>query len=162
MLARMIDRRTVLALMIAPLAGSAFAQDAPPPDPLSALRGVARPLYLFAPSAEDARLVEQRKAIETAYPGFAERDQVLVTVAGEEVSVLGPPRLAALVPGTMGASTADALRKRMKVGADEFAVVLVGKDGGEKMRQAEPLGTEALFKTVDAMPMRQSEVKERS
>jgi len=36
-------------------------------------------------------------------------------------------------------------------------VVLIGKDGGEKLRSAQPITAERLFATIDAMPMRQSE-----
>jgi hypothetical protein len=42
--------------------------------------------------------------------------------------------------------------------AHPFTVVLVGKDTTEKLRQNEVLTAEALFETIDAMPMRQQEM----
>ena len=42
-----------------------------------------------------------------------------------------------------------------------FEAVLVGKDGGEKLRSPEPLTPERLFETIDAMPMRQQEMRQR-
>jgi hypothetical protein len=42
-------------------------------------------------------------------------------------------------------------------GASSFAVVLVGKDGGEKRRSNDVVAVEELFAQIDAMPMRQSE-----
>jgi hypothetical protein len=35
-----------------------------------------------------------------------------------------------------------------------FAVILIGKDGEIKMRQARPIAAAALETTIDAMPMR--------
>ena len=43
-----------------------------------------------------------------------------------------------------------------------FSVVLVGKDGGEKLRRTTPLAPAELFALVDAMPMRRAEMRERN
>jgi len=48
-----------------------------------------------------------------------------------------------------------------RFGATAFSVVLIGKDGGEKLRQSTPLAPAELFAIVDAMPMRQAEIKRR-
>jgi hypothetical protein len=48
-----------------------------------------------------------------------------------------------------------------RFGAPAFSVVLIGKDGGEKLRRSTPLAPEELFAIVDAMPMRQAEVRTR-
>ena len=40
-----------------------------------------------------------------------------------------------------------------------FTVILVGKDGGNKLKSYTPIGLTKLFDTIDAMPMRQSEMK---
>jgi hypothetical protein len=40
-----------------------------------------------------------------------------------------------------------------------FEVILIGKDGGVKKRKTELMSTDGLFAIVDAMPMRQSEMK---
>lgn len=39
-----------------------------------------------------------------------------------------------------------------------FEVILIGLDGGEKLRQTEVLETDKLFALIDGMPMRRSEV----
>lgn len=46
---------------------------------------------------------------------------------------------------------------RTKFGARGFLLVLIGKDGKEKLRSAVPLPPKELFAIVDAMPMRQAE-----
>ena len=44
-------------------------------------------------------------------------------------------------------------------GRTPFEIVLIGKDGGEKLRQGQVLSSEKLFGLIDAMPMRQAERK---
>ena len=43
-----------------------------------------------------------------------------------------------------------------------FAAILVGKDGGEKHRSVEPISPQTLFDLIDAMPMRQREIRSRT
>lgn len=42
----------------------------------------------------------------------------------------------------------------------DFTVILVGKDSGDKLRDTKPLTLTKLYNTIDAMPMRQSEMKQ--
>jgi hypothetical protein len=66
---------------------------------------------------------------------------------------------------TFGAPAPEAdakvLRRRFRVPDDAFRVILLGLDGGAKLTSDEPLTTETLFSTIDAMPMRQRELSER-
>ena len=39
-----------------------------------------------------------------------------------------------------------------------FEVILIGLDGGEKLRQTKVLETDKLFAIIDGMPMRRSEI----
>lgn len=48
-----------------------------------------------------------------------------------------------------------------KFGPDPFTVVLIGKDGGEKLKSADPVTTDFLFALIDAMPMRRLEMQSR-
>ncbi len=43
--------------------------------------------------------------------------------------------------------------------ADRFGAALIGKDGGIKLHRAAPLDPGELFSVIDAMPMRQDEMK---
>lgn len=52
-------------------------------------------------------------------------------------------------------------RERYGVAASEYAVILVGRDGGEKLRRASPISAEELFATIDEMPMRRRELRDR-
>lgn len=48
-----------------------------------------------------------------------------------------------------------------RFGSSAFSVALIGKDGGEKLRRTTPLAPAELFALVDAMPMRQAELRQR-
>lgn len=54
----------------------------------------------------------------------------------------------------------DAAREQFGIEAETFAIVLVGKDGGEKFRSAEPVGPRDLFDRIDSMPMRRREMRQ--
>lgn len=43
-----------------------------------------------------------------------------------------------------------------------FKVILIGLDGGIKINQSEVLSLDELFNTIDAMPMRRSELRTRN
>ncbi len=84
------------------------------------------------------------------------KDRDLVTVTVAEAA---PAEGGFATAHWVGGSDAAAARRRFHVKAVEFAVVLVGKDGGEKLRTGKPFRFEKLRKTIDAMPMRQEEMK---
>lgn len=48
-----------------------------------------------------------------------------------------------------------------RLSAKSFSVVLIGKDGGEKLRRTAVVAPEELFALVDAMPMRRAEMRGR-
>jgi hypothetical protein len=61
-----------------------------------------------------------------------------------------------------GSDESAAARSRFRVEDGAFAAaVIVGRDGGEKFRSAEPVPPEKLFDLIDAKPMRQREIRAR-
>ncbi len=119
---------------------------------MSDYRWKKRPLIVFAGNPSDARLSRQRATVSSARSGFSERDMVVIWVVGDTVSTdLGSG------PG----QSAAALRARYGVGAASFRALLVGKDGGVKISSGDPVATRTLFSTIDAMPMRQDEMRRR-
>jgi hypothetical protein len=119
---------------------------------MSNYRWKYRPLLVFADSASSAALAQQRGIVAASRAGLADRNVVLVWVIGDVVSSeLGPkPELGA-----------SALRARFGVATGSFRAVLVGKDGGAKLSHPTPLGARRLFATIDAMPMRQDEMRRK-
>lgn len=106
--------------------------------------GRARVLIVFAPSDTDPLLHEQRATLHPGSPANAERDLSVVEVVGDHADNAG-------IDGR-------ALRASYRVPREVFTVVLVGKDGGEKLRQLRPVSEAALFATIDRMPMRRDEL----
>ena len=56
----------------------------------------------------------------------------------------------------------DALRETWGLPAGKWAVALVGKDGEVKARWSSIVDPGRVFERIDAMPMRQREIGERS
>ncbi|KQS03787.1 hypothetical protein ASG11_05620 [Sphingomonas sp. Leaf357] len=112
------------------------------PGSIAAMKWERRVLLISAPSAKTAELAAQRRIIARWKDESAARDLSIVEVVAQTVS---------------GANdTAAALRKTYRLPATGFAAILIGKDGGEKLRSAHPIPAIVLERTIDAMPMRQA------
>ncbi len=55
----------------------------------------------------------------------------------------------------------DSLYKKLKMSDSNLEVILIGLDGTTKLRRTGILSTEELFATIDAMPMRRREMKQK-
>lgn len=112
------------------------------PASISAMKWEKRVLLVSAPDANDPSLKDQRRIIARWRAGAEERDITIVEVVGDNV---------------VGASNSAAtLRQRYRLPTGGFAVVLIGKDGGSKLRGTLPIPAATLEKVIDAMPMRHS------
>lgn len=120
-------------------------------DPLEALVWERRVLVVLAPAPNDERAEETLHRLEARACEVADRDLT---------AVLAPARGAGRIDDRqLTRAEVDALRARFRVGATDFAVVLVGKDGGEKLRLAEPPMLDQVFALIDGMPMRRAEMR---
>jgi hypothetical protein len=116
-----------------------------PHDPLAAYRWKNRILLLFA--ADDAAAEAQRAIWKPHTKALAERQVVLIVCL---------PRV---VEAGMLPVDALQLRKQYQVDSQQFVVVLVGKDGGEKARWKTPVAASTILELIDTMPMRQAEMR---
>lgn len=57
--------------------------------------------------------------------------------------------------------SAERLRQQFGITTEDFAVILVGKDGTEKQRSQTLIDPATIFSAIDAMPMRQQEMRDR-
>ncbi|WBH17993.1 DUF4174 domain-containing protein [Sphingomonas radiodurans] len=109
---------------------------------ISAMKWDRRVLLVCAPDQEDPALIQQRRVMARWKAGAEARDLTIVEIVGTKV---------------VGASdAADTLRRRYRLPGNAFAVVLIGKDGDIKLREARPIPASTLEDTIDAMPMRRS------
>lgn len=120
---------------------------------LAAMRDKSRPLLIFSSQAQGERplgplLTKQRSLFEGHEAELKDRDVVLLYVPSRNDQE------------SVTSSMWSALRKQFQIDDRKFTVVLVGKDGGEKFRSHEPVTIEKLDALIDAMPMRQQEVRD--
>jgi len=108
-----------------------------------------RPLLLFAPSESDPRLIETMRRIEASQCDFVDRDMVLGRIVTEGTSSLDG--------NVVDNNQAQMLFSDFGIGADSFSVVLIGKDGGEKLRVADIPDLQSIYAVIDGMPMRARE-----
>lgn len=109
-----------------------------------------RLLLVFAPSEQNRAYQQQMQLFAQQKQGFATRDLVLVRVFAHGNSYANGQQI--------DSSSAAHLRDRFGVGNSDFRVILVGKDGGTKRSDSEPVKANAIFNEIDAMPMRRQEM----
>lgn len=106
---------------------------------LSALLWLARPVVVFADSPADPAFRTQIELLEARLDELVERDVILVT-------------------DTNPAAGSD-LRRRLRPRG--FMLVLIGKDGGVKLRKPFPWHVRELTRSIDKIPLRQQEIRDR-
>lgn len=118
---------------------------------LESLRNQARPLLIFAPTTTDARLEIQLRTLQEHAAQASDRQLVPIGLVYRNPS----PTAAQLSP-----EEETVVRRRFNVDPTAFVVILIGKDGGEKLRSSKPFSMQQLNGTIDAMPMRQEEMRQ--
>lgn len=106
---------------------------------LSEFQWKNRPIVVFADSPDDPRFQEQVDRLTKGADQLLERDVVVLTDTDPSV---GSP-----------------LRKKLRPRG--FMLVLVGKDGGVKLRKPAPWTVREITRSIDKFPDRQREVEER-
>lgn len=135
---------------------SAFLNsDANAAGPLEPLTWQARPFLVFAPNADDPRLDDLRAAIKKLEAEVEDRDMAVIVIAGDTVSVSGK------TADQVAPLSAEVLRRSYRVPEGAFQSLLVGLDGGVKMRATGLLDLERVFAEIDVMPIRRRELEER-
>jgi hypothetical protein len=94
-----------------------------------------RNLLLFGKDKTEHK--QQLSLLKQDSIGMAERDLVIITVEKE------------------------AEYKKYNVAPNQFTLLLIGKDGGEKLRSTKPVEVETIFRLIDSMPMRQAEMSNK-
>ncbi|GAB3235520.1 hypothetical protein GCM10027346_25320 [Hymenobacter seoulensis] len=141
--------QTTLGLLVAlGLGGSitALAQTAPASSlaaTIKASKWQKRVLLLCAGSPDDTSLLRQQQLLAPAKAELDSRDLLVREV----------------IPSQLSGSDQRYLRQQLNVTGTGFMVLLIGKDGGVKRRETQPLAPAQVFATIDAMPMRQQEMK---
>ena len=110
-----------------------------------------RLVLIFAPTTANPALTSQLDTFAGRDTEVVDRDLLLGSCPlGENGNFGGAPS---------DVSAGEMLREELGVATDGFTVLLIGKDGGVKLRSATPLPAEKIFATIDSMPMRQREMR---
>lgn len=119
---------------------------------IDAHRGEHRLFLIFAASPRDEDFARQNSLLEGSGDGFAERDLLRGYFFEDGTgSFDGAP---------VSSEEVTLLRGRFGVEPGRFSALLVGKDGTVKYRFDEPVGPVEVYALIDAMPMRQREMRE--
>ena len=128
----------------------------PRPNTLRAMRNCYRPLLVFAPALDNPQLVEQFNQLKTQAIELRSRSVLYVPIVPEGHN---QPIPGSRVPtARLSEDELAAMRHRFKVEPDDFLVILIGKDGGEKLNSRTPVSVDQLERLIDSMPMRKSEM----
>ena len=127
--------------------------------PLERFQWHYRPLLVFAPSQENLDYQQQTSAISDNQLAFHERDMLHVAIVGDVVDLQQQASRSTTPPKATNHPWADSLRRHYNISRNTFTVILIGKDGGEKARWSSPVTMTEIFTRIDAMPMRQREIR---
>jgi len=130
----------------------------PMPVTLDTLRDSYRPVLVFAPSSTP-QLIEQMRILAQGGVPMHERNVITVPILLHDDGKPWGVTFNLADIGQMSLEEQAAARRRFHVRPNDFTVILIGKDGGEKLRSHQPISLETLRSTIDAMPMRQQEMK---
>ncbi len=112
----------------------------------------SRVLLIFAPASSDTLFSQQTQLFESQELEIMDRDLVSFSIFPSNGS--NPKK------ESLNSNEIRDLYSFYKITSSEFCVILIGKDGGEKLRTTnELLSLPLLFSTIDAMPMRKQEMK---
>ena len=100
---------------------------------LSELRWSKRPLLIFADAGSQAFDMQMSQLADET-DDMLERDMVIIHD--------------------------DNLRRKYNIPSGAFAILLIGKDGGVKLRGTRPVQPSSIFALIDSMPMRMREMRE--
>ncbi len=145
----MLALNPIICGLLALAAGSSTVTPPAVPPGLAAVLRAARwqhrVLLIGAPTASQADFQHQKKLLAAEANGLAERDFKVIDVPYDQLT------------------PADRQYWTQQLGqpVTGFRVVLIGKDGGIKRTETQPLAPVSLFGTVDKMPMRRREMQSR-
>lgn len=106
---------------------------------LADLKWVARPVVVLADTPEDPAFQRQIALLEARKGELAQRDVIVIADTDPDAR--------------------SELRKKLRPRG--FMLVLIGKDGGVKLRKPFPWDVRELSRQIDKMPLRQQEIRDR-
>jgi hypothetical protein len=120
---------------------------------LDAYQWKNRIILIFAPSSDSDAFKRQMREFEGQGDGILDRDLIIFEIFKRGRSHSGN--------ASISEHQANQLRHQFRVKEGKFMIILIGKDGGVKLRSNDPVATSGLFSLIDGMPMRQEEMRRK-
>ena len=121
---------------------------------LSQFRWKNRLLFLFAPDGGHPFFVHLHQSLGIQKTETLERDLIIF-----EIFEFGSSRMNSEFIEPM---ITRALREKFRATPGEFTVILIGKDGGIKLKRHDRTELKDIFGLIDSMPMRQAEMQKKN
>lgn len=109
-----------------------------------------RVIVIVSGEKDTIEFQEQYKALSVEKKALEDRDLILVLLKEKSVE---------FSQGNESQIDKNRLRKELKINPAFSGVILIGKDGGVKMRDKFYVEPQKIFDLIDSMPMRQAEMK---
>jgi hypothetical protein len=112
-----------------------------------------RLLFIFAEKASDPSFKKLQNQIIAQNAEVDDRNLIVF-----EVPAQGPARMNTI---PLDRKDADSIRNHFAISNDTFSLILVGKDGGIKLKRSDQIDLTEVFELIDSMPMRQREMRQK-
>ena len=112
-----------------------------------------RLLFLFASDGGNPVFQKFQNEIKLQTTEVEDRDLVVF-----EVLEKGPSRMNRT---QLDRQVADSIRNRFNAPRHKFTLILIGKDGGTKMKRHAQTRLKEVFELIDSMPMRKNEMRQK-
>lgn len=113
-----------------------------------------RILLIYSEHSSDSVYSEQISHFSEHQTGFDERDLLVISIFAHEPSRFGEKEI--------DKNSTKQIAGRYFSDDPAFSFILIGKDGGVKLRSDELVSTQDLFGLIDSMPMRRNEMRGRN
>ena len=142
---------TILLFVVGTMAAQANGQDK---IRLKDYQWKNRLILAFSPSAENPGYRALEKEIAVRVEEVVDRDLLVFQILESGETKLGN--------SSLPESSGNYLREKFSIKSGTFTVLLIGKDGGVKLRREGGVELGEIFSLIDSMPMRQREMREKS
>ena len=113
-----------------------------------------RLLFLFAPDSSDPSFHHLQNQIIDQKSEVEDRDLVVFSVLVQEPSQMNTTAI--------DLREADSIRDRFAIPPHAFSLILIGKDGGIKLKRNDRVDLAEVFELIDSMPMRKNEMQQQN
>ncbi len=127
------------------------------PSTLRAMRNCYHPLLVFAPSMDDPQLVEQFNQLKARAMELRSRDLLFVPIVPEGHNQPIPG--SKIHTASLSEDELAAMRHHFKVEPAEFLVIVIGKDGEEKLSSRTPIPVDKLKQLTDPLPVHRAQTQ---